>query len=343
MLHIVKSPGSCGELVQGAIGDQHFLVTCPINRYSYALSSKNMESLWPLIISTDIEPLHFIKQMFNVPSEKRAMADETKDLGAIEKEFLKTIQMKGTLQDKGQQMVKLLHHNAKEVDKIVCFSQLPPGKGLASSSADLSAIAMATSLLQGLPMSYKDIAQACLQIEPTDASFYPGIVQFDYKKGAVTNHMGHMPPMKFLIFDTGGMIDTIAFNAQANLDCKIKEKEAVIKEALRLLAEGLHLSDPWRIGQAATMSAKANQHILYKPELDACIKLAKELHCYGIITAHSGTIIAFMCAPDYEEHKAKDLVLKKCPTLAYFDTVNTTNEGITYDTIDTARLLNIDL
>lgn len=39
MTYYVRAPGTCGEFLQGSIDGQSFLVTCPINRYSYALSN----------------------------------------------------------------------------------------------------------------------------------------------------------------------------------------------------------------------------------------------------------------------------------------------------------------
>ena len=38
MAYIVSSPGSCGEFIQGYMDGISFMVTCPINRYSYAMS-----------------------------------------------------------------------------------------------------------------------------------------------------------------------------------------------------------------------------------------------------------------------------------------------------------------
>ena len=38
MAYVVSSPGSCGEFIQGYIEGSSFMVTCPIDRFSYALS-----------------------------------------------------------------------------------------------------------------------------------------------------------------------------------------------------------------------------------------------------------------------------------------------------------------
>ena len=37
MAFYIRTPGTCGEFIQGSIKGQRFLVTCPINRYSYAI------------------------------------------------------------------------------------------------------------------------------------------------------------------------------------------------------------------------------------------------------------------------------------------------------------------
>ena len=44
--HIVRSwaPGTCGELVQGAIDGQDFLVNCPVDLYSQAIAPLGMQA-----------------------------------------------------------------------------------------------------------------------------------------------------------------------------------------------------------------------------------------------------------------------------------------------------------
>lgn len=349
MLHIVKSPGSCGELIQGAIDGQHFLVTCPINRYSYALSGEHLraslsndnlsECLRAFLSDGHLsEHLNGMCSQLEVGLAGHDMMSSLLRSRAWEEMILrlKSKQLP-RLQPKGNQMMRLLGYDSKIDEQIICVSELPQGKGLASSSADLSAIAMAASLLKEKALSYKDLERLCLMVEPSDASFYPGVVQFDYKKGTITKELGLLPPLQLLIFDKGGMIDTVRFNAQVDLEYKIKQKEEVVLNALQLLEKGLRLQDLRRIGEAATLSAIANQEILYKPELNDCIGLAEKLDSYGIVIAHSGTVLAFMFDPQRDLTSAVELIVKKCPTLAYFDTVYSTNEGLTYDTINDVK------
>ena len=43
-------------------------------------------------------------------------------------------------------------------------------------------------------------------------------------KGTISQPLGMCPPLKILVFDEGGSIDTITFNQQVDLQTKILEK-----------------------------------------------------------------------------------------------------------------------
>lgn len=313
MLHIVKSPGSCGELLQGSMDGQDFLVTCPINLYSYAISGDDLRNRLGCVS-------HILQEYL------------PKDLW----ELLVT-ENTHTLQSKSIHAARLLGLTDHEMEGIISLSQLLQGKGLASSSADISSVAMAASLLKGHPLTYEELAKLCLSIEPTDASFYPGSVQFDYYKGKVTRYLGQLPAMKLVVFDEGGTIDTVAFNQQADLKEKVSRKESAIKEAFQLLLRGFDTGSGELLGRAATMSALANQDILYKKHLQVLIDIGREANSFGVVVAHSGTVMALLFPEDYEIDRIGDQiipsVIQTCEGLSYLYTVNTINTGITYVTI----------
>ena len=331
MLHIVKSPGSCGELLQGSMDGQDFLVTCPINLYSYAVSGHNLKR----------RLRHEAGSGNGIDSKDAGIMSDLqhilqnhlpKELGV----FLLT-EKTHKLQRKSLHAARMLGITDHEMEDIVSFSQLLQGKGLASSSADISSVAMAASLLKGHSLTYEELAKLCLSIEPTDASFYPGSVQFDYYKGKVTRYLGQLPAMKLVVFDEGGTIDTVAFNQQADLKEKVSRKEPVVKEAFQLLLEGFETGSGALLGRAATMSALANQDILYKKHLPALIDIGRDAGSFGVVVAHSGTVMALLFPKTYEtEHLKKEVipsVIQTCEGLSYLYTVNTINTGITYVTI----------
>jgi len=289
--YYVRAPGTCGEFLQGSIDGQSFLVTCPINRYSYALSNV-------------IQP--------------------------FSKEFC-------ALQPKSAQARKLVQELVQQKNKnqicppVYVRSDILQGKGMASSSADISVTAMATALAMDYDLSLKELEQICLSVEPTDASFYQGVTQFDYIKGTISKPLGMCPPLKILVFDEGGSIDTVSFNKQADLQNKILEKESIIQESFDFFKQGLITHDIKLIGQAATLSAFGNQRILYKPNLYDFHDVGNSYNSVGTIIAHSGTIMGLLFPVDYGRiDDCKNEILRKLPQLTYVDTVETTNEGLTY-------------
>ena len=291
MTYYVRAPGTCGEFLQGSIDGQSFLVTCPINRYSYALSNV-------------IQP--------------------------FSKEFC-------ALQPKSAQARKLVQELVQQKNKnqicppVYVRSDILQGKGMASSSADISVTAMATALAMDYDLSLKELEQICLSVEPTDASFYQGVTQFDYIKGTISKPLGMCPPLKILVFDEGGSIDTVSFNKQADLQNKILEKESIIQESFDLFKQGLITHDIKLIGQAATLSAFGNQRILYKPNLYDFHDIGSSYNSVGTIIAHSGTIMGLLFPVDYGRiDDCKNEILRKLPQLTYVDMVETTNEGLTY-------------
>lgn len=182
--------------------------------------------------------------------------------------------------------------------EITINSQLPEGKGMASSTADVAAAALATALALGEDLAVEFIAQLALEIEPSDGIFYPGIVMFDHLRGTVAEQLGQPPPMKILVIDLGGMVDTIEFNKSKDLWAKNLAKEEEITRAVELVKKGIVQNSPQLIGQAASISSLANQSILYKPGLEKLLEEVLKNGGYGINVAHSGTVIGILLDQD---------------------------------------------
>ena len=72
-------------------------------------------------------------------------------------------------------------------------SPLPRGKGMASSTADVSAAIVATASACGKELSPAEIAEIALHIEPSDGVMFPGVAVFDHRKGSVARTMGPPP------------------------------------------------------------------------------------------------------------------------------------------------------
>lgn len=284
MMVKVKAPGSCGELVQGTIKGNNFLITCPIDLYS------------------EVTVLTDLRQFGIIGSKLRLAIDKT------------------------------LHYLQLTDNQlsIAVKSDLPSGKGMASSSADISAACQAIALGAGKSLTPDEIADIALSIEPTDGIFYPGIMLFDHIHGQLRRSLGKPPEIMIAVFDVGGEVDTLYFNRRNDLIRLNREKEAQVERALEMVITGLRQRNSVLIGRGATLSAMANQKILYKPYLEKMIKISQRFGALGVNAAHSGTVLGIMfdsqSLADHSECIAA--VQDACPDTRYIRTVKLIAGGL---------------
>lgn len=209
-------------------------------------------------------------------------------------------------------------------------SDLPVGKGMASSSADISAACQSIALSSGTILTPDEIADIALLIEPTDGIFYPGVVLFDHIKGNLRQHLGDALPMHIVIFDVGGEINTLHFNKRPDLKNLNQANEEQVHQAMKLISKGLASKDLSLIGKGATISALANQKILYKPHLEDIIQIGLSWGAVGVNIAHSGTVVGVLfptakldnCSACIQE------INKYCTGVTYLRTVQFISGGL---------------
>ena len=245
-----SAPGSCGELVQGLLDGQNFLITCPISWYSSVRVS--FESSQEQCLSAVFQKTQL--------AIKKTLAYFGQD-----REFTFTID-----------------------------SKLPHGKGMASSSADIAAACVATARALQQQISPQEVEKIALSIEPTDGIFYKGIVAFGHLSGHPNEYLGQALPLQIAIFDTGTAVDTLSFNKRPDLQELNRVNAPQIQKAYELVKQGFQTNNPALIGQGATLSALANQSILYKPYLEQMLDIALHNGALGVNVAHSGTVVGLL-------------------------------------------------
>ena len=177
--------------------------------------------------------------------------------------------------------------------RLALDSPLPRGKGMASSTADVAASIAATAAAAGRWLDPKRIAEIALRVEPSDGVMFPGIVVFDHREGRIARPLGQPPPMRVLVLDFGGVVDTLEYNSIAR-DNALKLQQPWMSEAVSLIETGLLRGNPLFIGKGATISAIANQEMSFNPYLDDVLALSAEVGGYGVDVAHSGTVIGIL-------------------------------------------------
>ncbi|MFZ5943604.1 MAG: GHMP kinase [Bacillota bacterium] len=285
------APGTCGELVQGTMEKINFHITCPVNCYSK--------------VSVDINNP---KNNFVYVNDPR----RTKVIQAVSKTMLYlTGEILGA--------------------SVNVETKLPISKGMASSTADITAACSATAKALGCFLSPTEISKIALSIEPSDGLFYPGIVAFDHVKGDFYKEIGEAVDIDLLVYDFGGEIDTIIFNQRPDLKEKNALNEKQVKKAFKLVEKGLRTNDFNLVAQGATLSALTNQNIIYKPELEKVIEIILKNDGLGVNTAHSGTLIGILYNAKYCDYeKISALIRKSFPGLFYLGKFKLINGGINF-------------
>lgn len=186
---------------------------------------------------------------------------------------------------------------------LVLDSDLPVGKGLASSSADLVATARAVARGLGLDDSPESVEAWLRPIEPTDGVMYPGIVVFEHRAVRLRAALGALPPMTIVAVDEGGLIDTVAFNRRPKHFSKSETAE--YSHLVATLGTAVRDRDLAAVGAVATRSAQLNQRLAPKRNLAAMREAAERIGALGVACAHSGTMLGLLLDDGDPRHRQR--------------------------------------
>ena len=172
---------------------------------------------------------------------------------------------------------------------------------MASSTADVSAsIAATAAALDGsAAITPSEIARLALLVEPSDGIMLPGISLIDHRRGTDARTLGPAPPMRAVVMDFGGNVDTLEFN-NVDREDTLRRLQPEFEEALAIIVRGIEDGRAEDVATGATLSSFANQHVLFKPQLDDVMNLANQVGALGINVAHSGTVIGMLFDDDVD-------------------------------------------
>ncbi len=263
----VRVPGVCGELVQGMLNDDYYLVTCPIDYYS-----RVQVDLFSPGSPIDAPPVV-------------GPGDSPKAVAAVS--------------------ATLVHLGREELSARLAISNpIPRGKGMGSSSADVVAAIAATGLALDQELTPEIVGRLALMEEPTDGVMFPGIALFDHREGRLMEELGPPPPMEIVALDFGGTVDTVEFNRE-DRRALWQSLRPQTDQALELVRQGIKEVDPKKLGRGATISSEANQQVLLKPQLPDVLRFAQSLGAAGVTVGHSGTIIGVLL--DAKERRGRSV------------------------------------
>jgi L-threonine kinase len=251
----IAVPGTCGELIQGWLDDwaEPILVSCPITLYSQVTVELQPG---PQILTHNGSSQHV-----KTNQAARRVLDYLgcPDLGA----------------------------------RVSLASRLPPGRGMASSTADVIGVMAGLSLALRQSLTPAELARLACQIEPSDSTMFGGLALLAYRGSGRCCELGLPPPLPMLMLDPGYSVDTLLYNARLNL-AAVRQLAPATQAALDLLSQGLRLADPVAIGAAATLSAMSYQAVSYSPLVERARQWADATGALGLVRAHSGSVVGLL-------------------------------------------------
>lgn len=176
--------------------------------------------------------------------------------------------------------------------QLVIESELPEGKGLASSSADLVATvrALESTLGQAIPLEL--LLTTLRAIEPTDGVMFHEFVTFFHRRVEPGRRLGFPSPLRVVAIDEGGQVDTIEYNKRNSLFTD--EECAEYARLLQQIELAIGANDLAGLGRISTRSAVLNQKRNPKRHLERLIGIGQETGALGVVVAHSGPCLGLL-------------------------------------------------
>lgn len=244
-------PGTCGELVQGYIGKNEYISSYCIDLYSRATVSEKKSS-----------------KKFSRPRKSKSI-----EASSLVFEYFGL----------NKNQVDNLHISIK--------SNIPIGKGMASSTADIGACIMATLDYLDKDMKADEISRLVAKIEATDSIFYPEVCIFDPIKGEKRESLGYLPYKRILILEPENRINTMKMRGHKEYYKFLRENKSITKKSFEMIRDGIKKQDKNLLRKACENSAIANENIKKTPYLRELIKISRECECGFLNISHTGTVI----------------------------------------------------
>lgn len=200
--------------------------------------------------------------------------------------------------------------------KINLDSNIPEGKGMGSSTADIMATIRALDKLVGIKTTFQERIDLLLKVEKacdsTVLENFEGL--FAQREGKIIHSFSNsLPPISILGVDL--MPDENVITDKLPLPAYSLNEINDFNELFWKLNEAVYRKDVLGIANVATESALLNQKFYPKKNFDLFLEFAKEYSSLGVIISHSGTIAGLI----YDKSLEQNLMTEMHTELARID------------------------
>jgi uncharacterized protein involved in propanediol utilization len=191
---------------------------------------------------------------------------------------------------------------------------IPIGKGLSSSTADMLAALRALQEVFGFLYREPFLSRVFINIEPHDAIFYNGCVAYNHRQGKLLEDYSYIPDFHIIAVDHGGSIDTVAYNKKVVFSDENKKQYSIL---FRELLDAFSEKDDKKIARCATSSSQIHAAMTDNDFLNEILKKSDELGALGVLTTHSGTCAGYLYSGSLRQNEILKLEEKIKNTFSY--------------------------
>ena len=173
------------------------------------------------------------------------------------------------------------------------WSDLDVGKGMGSSTADITATVRAIAKATEKEITPEQVAAIATAIESSDGSMFPGINAVEQKSGRLLQRYEWFPQFAITM-----VIPPLTFNTES-ADFTGKETHgAVFDVMLQELAAAAEVREGGAFAEAATRSAELNQRYLVNPYFMLLQPKMRNYRADGLVIGHTGTVAGLLFVLD---------------------------------------------
>ena len=176
---------------------------------------------------------------------------------------------------------------------ILLRSNIPPGKGLSSSSADILSVLYVLNDHWQMYFSPAQLYSIAARVEPTDPCLSDDTVIFKQQTG-ITDQVLSLPPLAMIWFDAAPHRQVNTLEVQRLYD---QDAPGFFHSLLFKFLQSAAAADYAGLFDCITRSALYNQSIISLPRFGEYYQLAASSQA-GLMVAHSGTIIGLLTRPE---------------------------------------------
>ncbi len=189
------------------------------------------------------------------------------------------------------EMLRLLGQDRGLRLRVELERDIPIGKGLSSSTADMLAVVRACQELFGVVVSDAFISRLFATIEPHDALHYPMCVVYNHRQGRLLERLDYIPDFRILAVDGGGEVCTGTYNRHLAFSPALLDAYDLLHGQV---LDAFREHDDAAIARCALRSTELHVARTDNAFFARLLEQAARMDVLGVLATHSGTCGGFL-------------------------------------------------